>query len=129
MMTPEQMRVALLNWAGWRLVPSGDDAQGHARPEYWLDPDECPGDCANNPLPNYPKDLNAVRLLEFKLFDEYHRCNYYASELESVLERKILQADPKCTPDVIGFEMIHATAADKCEALCRVLFPDRWKTE
>lgn len=119
MMTPQEQRIALAEWDGWShldkplRVDRGFEGWGNA---YWTDYNgHARFDC-----PDYPSDLNAVHELEKKLTMEQAR-KYNEILCKLVIPPKVLFA-----PSPHSF-LYHSSAAQRCEALCRVLFPERWK--
>lgn len=119
MMTPQEQRIALAEWDGWTnvavrlgtvsgFVPDSEmlDSQG-AKNQYFE-------------IPDY--DLNAVHELEVRLIKKGAWYPAIKSQLEFICTRDWKKSNTK-TLLYIEF----ATAAQRREALCRVLFPERWK--
>jgi hypothetical protein len=80
------------------------------------------GNTISRGIPNYYGDLNAIHEAE-KIFHgmDYQFKNKYAGTLASILEAEVLKSDPNCIPDVVGFEWIHATAPQRCEAFLKAI--------
>ncbi len=119
-MTPDEQQSALLDWMGFKFIPSHDVQRPGpdmmitlAVPDSWRDPDGCLADCENNPLPNYPTNLNAMHEVEIKIVE--NGLGYsYSHNLYNVVVPKAKQP-------------FMADADERCEAACRVLFPERWQ--
>lgn len=103
---------------GWRRV----DAYAHTIQwcGRWVDGDQNPIETATE-FPNYPEDLNAMCAAETKLrgnpgcgCDEWLR---YVDVLKCIVLRD-------CKSDVLGW--IKASAAQRAEALCKILWPSKW---
>jgi hypothetical protein len=116
-MNTNEQRIAIAEWMGWTGI--------HHSPYATWKP--CAG--ANwgmlgkpkdgNPdieIPNYPNSLDACADFEGKLLVGEQR--YWIKLLE------ITDRDNGRTMDWRAFA--HASAAQRCEALCRTLFPERW---
>ena len=108
-MTPEQQRVAIAEWCGWKFVPS-HDVGGVAIPEYWENDQRIH---EIDELPDYLSDLNAIHEAE-------ERCN--SSQCIEYIKRlqDVVGGVPGC------FAHHCADAAQRAEALCRTLWPERW---
>lgn len=138
MMTPQEQRIALAEWDGWKRVETTEQVMhwpGGMLPTKvvrWCQKlikfgkEKFPlGVIEEDELPDYPSDLNAVHELEKKLdpfmpenTDETgEQWNHYCDTLQEICEER---SDPRRC-------YINATAAQRCEALCRVLFSERWK--
>lgn len=114
-MTPEEQRIALAEWDGWKYSPSANSSIKHEAVMAWYRPGSSPWHLEQ--LPDYLNDLNAVHLLEKKLPDKHKRS--YAFILAQVL-------DTTPTVDLDDqFLNIHATATQRCEALLKTL--NLWK--
>lgn len=124
-MNPEAQRIAIAEWCGWT------ECTGHLSKSAILNGIKtplmiCPKSGAQEFIPDYLNDLNAMHEAEEKLVAmDYQWRNRFAGQLHDLLEREILKADPTCAPDVLGFEWIHATAAQRAEALLRTI--GKWK--
>lgn len=105
-MTPEAQRIALAEACGWVRGPGGWRNGG----EYITQPSE---------FPDYPNDLNACHEAEKGLDDIRGECRRYVEELERICSRDIAAKGPGCS--VSRFGLLHATAAQRCEALLRTL--------
>lgn len=105
MMTEEEMRIAIAEKCGW----------------YGINKD-CLDDCVcfnsqkvmYEGVPNYPKDLNAMH------------------EAEKVMSKDQFEQYRETLSDMLGDECriglgFHATALQRAEAFCRVVFPERWE--
>ena len=107
-MTPERMMIKLAEWAGWEehnSAPQGSLREGWAT---WKSPN---GKWLFDP-PDYCSDLNAVHELEARLSEAEWRqyyCCVQAAVVGVVIQRP---AD---------IYWMHASALQRCEALCRTL--------
>jgi len=112
-MTPEQQRIAIaeacelknLHWIDHCLVYGG---------EY---PDV-------RSVPDYPKDLNAMHEAEKVLTTEQQFDYVYA--LNDALGLVPLNS-PASFREAVLWLFTHATAAQRAEAMCRTLWPERWE--
>jgi hypothetical protein len=118
MMTPEQQKIAIAEWMGWKkccgnckcwIPPKGIDLN-----IYKFIPYEFCG-CTD-----YPNDLNACHEAEKKLTDN-QKDSYAIKLFYIVFPRKGYELD--CTTH---FHTIHASSSQRSEALCRILFPERF---
>ncbi len=110
-MTPEEQRIALAEWAGWKYSPSANSSIKHEAIMAWYRPGNSPWHLEQ--LPDYLNDLNAVHELEEKLTPL--QWNDYAN--------KLIQYWEAGGTRFAG--AIHATAAHRCEALLKTL--NLWK--
>lgn len=146
-MTPEQMRIALAEWDGctWSKPVYQHDGK------WWVtlckDPTDFdskwageapPFEQCNKDLqcvPPYPASLDAVHELEKKLPD-LAAWIAYVKQIGRICMRTnnakgTYELSCQCfnegalAASIANF--VHATAAQRCEALCRVLFPERLK--
>lgn len=69
--------------------------------------------CSEEDLPNYLHDLNAMHEAEEKLSDDEH------AEFRYQIDK--ITHPPSCR------KQTSATAAQRDEALCRTLWPEKWK--
>jgi hypothetical protein len=114
-MTQKEQRIALAEWDGWM----------HTSQEVWKTggPHHMLGAMGQQSLkwvdyiPDYPNDLNAVHELEKKLTPE-QRQEYV----------KLLHPKYKISALLDDFEVAHSSSTKRCEKLCRVLFPNKFKT-
>ncbi|WP_309386067.1 hypothetical protein [Cerasicoccus frondis] len=120
-MSPEEQRIALAEWAGWKYVENNPSDKFWQQPDgstngvkFWANKDH-PNIISY--LPDYLHDLNAVHALEKRL--KGFAVNIYGKELRKIVERD--------TTDELGSEaeLWHATAAQRCEALLKTL--NLWK--
>lgn len=107
MMTEQEMRVALAEWDGWNTIK---EILGSV--SIYINQN---GNIAAA-LPNYPSDLNAVHELEKKL--DKQQAMDYARLLHPATSEPHLLKD---------WKLLHSTALQRCEALCRSLFSERFK--
>lgn len=137
MMTLEQQRIAIAEWKGWKMQSHPDrieKVKGWTRPEHWvLNPEGLP--CFDFDIPNYPFDLNAMHkaeehllvLHDVKLTDGIRPINdgtgKYMHELDLITKSEHSQGSLLWHGT---FHWLHATAAQRSEALCRTLWPERW---
>lgn len=146
MMTLEQQQIAIAEWMGWKWLykqrPSRYDlikpdsvhiyiAQGWTLVAF-PQPDEF---CDYSTIPNYPFDLNAMHkaeehllvLHDVKLTDGIRPINdgtgKYMHELDLITKSEHSQGSLLWHGT---FHWLHATAAQRSEALCRTLWPERW---
>jgi len=115
-MTPEEQRIALAEWAGWKYSPSANSSIKHEAIMAWYRPGNSPWHLEQ--LPDYLNDLNAVHELEKRLS---------ISDREAY--RSILSQNAIFYPETIGtctdWCLIHASAEERCEALLKTL--NLWK--
>lgn len=117
-MTPEEQRIALAGWAGWRkefIHGNGLDA------DVWIEPTGNRCFLAEiDALPNYLNDLNAVHELEGKL--TFEQAEQFEDELCDIV---VKYNEHQENPAPWRFAAAHATAAQRCEALLKTL--NLWK--
>lgn len=107
-MTPEEQRIAIAEVCGWTKVPMTATLWQHeAFPGQLFEPGE---------LPDYLADLNAMHEAE-KVLTRGQRIRF-VSELCGIVGVKWRPTS--------HFDSIHATAAQRAEAFCRTLFPNRF---
>lgn len=121
-MTPEQQRIALAEWAGWKRPDHPDVMkvkEGWTKPEAWW---MCPQGVLRfkHDIPDYLNDLNAVHELEEKL--TFEQAEQFEDELCHIVV-KCNEQQKKQAP--WRFAVAHATAAQRCEALLKTL--NLWK--
>jgi len=105
-MTQEDKRIKLAEAAGWEVI---ELTLCNVKPDKNGDPEIEP----IAPLPDYFNDLNAVHLLELKVFqDSSIQLDYSLS-----LIRLIKNSSPLGKRFFSDFDLITATAAQRCEAL------------
>jgi len=116
-MTPQAQRVALATLAGWSFC-------NHPKCQRWHDPVlNQPGD-----LPDYLNDLNAVHELENTLLTNDDHREAYAHMLSQIIPQNF-NCGPAGFDTIDGtdimvhteFDLLHSTAAQRCEALLRTL--------
>jgi hypothetical protein len=125
MMTEQEMRAGIAENLGWKLSPPN---QSWPDP-FWVNPTDKSLRTVNE-LPNYPQDLNAMHEAEDAF--GYSERKEWPMELRKIIMRDseqpglhiILDPDTDLVPD---FYFYHATALQRAEAFCRVMFPERWK--
>ena len=113
MMTQDEQRIAIAEWCGWTLEDTGNGKCWH---KDGIQAEEAP--------PVYQQDLNACHEAEKNLSPEQ------TSRYENLLALQVFKED-KDEYWVNGIKHInaycfHATASQRCEALCRTLWPERW---
>ncbi len=114
-MTPDQMRVAIAGDQGWKW--HGDKSwEKLGDMFYWKHENPVR---VYSPLPNYPSDLNACHEFEVKMDDD--QFNRYLAEL--MPGRPI----PRFASMDDYRKAFKATAPQRCEAYCRMKFPERFK--
>ncbi len=134
-MTTLEQRIAIAEWMGWKWWKhTKSDTFLFCEPSVskeTLDDGAMKWECCERPeevsfvsltsVPNYPEDLNACaefecRLRQPKNTGQLERDDFaeYGNELERIMER-----DEE--------HVWHATAAQRCEAFCRMQWPDRWQ--
>lgn len=115
-MTPEQMRIAIAEKCGWKKVYKGPEPDNR-----WIMPDGLHYATADE-IPDYCNDLNACQEME-KFIPDQHRRMLYTQELYSVLGFQ-----EGCEPGSdTDWSIATATASQRCEAFCRVFWPERFK--
>lgn len=115
MMTPHEQRMAISDWMGWKMI----DAYAHTVQwaGRWVEGNNNPIETATE-IPNYPEDLNACNGVEKRL-SETERYVY------SIKLHGLVYHDSKFDA---GFtNVLCATAAQRTEALCKTLFPERFE--
>jgi len=116
-MTQEQKRIKLAEAAGWKLCREDNKTwrtpQQAAKNKKLLGHENGPWSFESNGPPDYFNDLNAVHLLELKVFqDSSIQLDYSLS-----LIRLIKNSSPLGKRFFSDFDLITATAAQRCEAL------------
>jgi hypothetical protein len=99
-MTPEAQQIAIAEACGWKPNPFQMDMRGQVFPQ--------------SP-PDYLNDLNAMHEAEALL--DRHEAKLFEEKLFNILESEVMHTG--------GFALIHATAAQRAEALLRTL--GKWK--
>lgn len=114
-MTKDEMRIAIAEACGWKYTRIEADGESLG----WVSPE---GGClqdAPDCFPNYPEDLNAMREAESTLSHDQWRIF-----LGFLIGKKVI-------PKLASMEDFHrawnVTAAQRAEAMCRTLWPERWK--
>jgi hypothetical protein len=132
-MTPEEINLALAKFMGWRwntwgkkevrvFAPKGEPARWSGQDEdnsitfpiQGKSPEEAAEWVIENAAPDYAKSLDALARVEAKLTEE--QMAIYEAWLYQVCK-----VDPNTIFARETFKIIHATAAQKSEALCRAL--------
>lgn len=106
-MTPEQQRIKLAEWDGWR--PGGAGKSWGEGQTFGIPPNGEDWHWQNTP--DYPSDLNAVRELEKKLTDAQWYAWLYVVEKMSGLRGAVPLAE----------WVAKMTAAQRCEAILKAL--------
>jgi hypothetical protein len=120
-MNADQMRIKIAKFCGYSEVHESGSMNGVVGKRMLLEGQA--HYCWEN-IPNYPSDLNAIAEAESKLDaeknilpedvgEETQQQAYYC-ELERVVSRG-------CAEDDIYWHTVHATAAQRAEALCMVI--------
>lgn len=120
-MTPEKQQLAIAEWVGWSRIEmsSGNISSGKQLLGNWVsklygtppeDKDKQLDDQRFQLVPDYLNDLNAIHEVEKKLGDKAY---LYTIHLIRVLH---WSAKTDAT-----FVLIHATAAQRCNAMCHAL--------
>jgi hypothetical protein len=117
-MTPEEQRIALAEWAGWKYSPSANSSIKHEAIMAWYRPGNSPWHLEQ--LPDYLNDLNAVHLLEKKL--TFEQAEQFEDELCDIVVKYNEQQE---NPAPWRFAVAHATAAQRCGAILKTL--NIWK--
>lgn len=119
MMTTEQQRIAIAEWAGWKVLDTTTDING--KKVLWWSKTPSMGDAEANGIPDYCNDLNAIHEAE-KLLTIPESVDY-EEQLDCVVNREFTEGK-----SVIIFPIWHATASQRSEALCRTLWPERFES-
>ena len=112
-MSPEEQRIAIAKAVGWKAI----DGVRHIDPDskIWLRPGDNGDDYhTHRRLPDYLHSLDACHEMEKGL-----------TGAECLEYEKHLNAATKHMKHITAFPMIHATAAQKCEAFLRA--KNLWK--
>lgn len=112
-MTPEEQRIALAEWAGWKYSPAANSSIKHEAIMAWYRPGNSPWHLEQ--LPDYLNDLNAVHELEMKLTDE--EFDKFRWVLWDLVKRGSVKEWERA--------QLSSTAAQRCEALLKTL--NLWK--
>jgi hypothetical protein len=119
-MTDNEIRVAISEVRGWKNIRQTAFGLFGSLPSSDLSimSDEylCSG-----PVPNYPQDLNAMHEVVMTLDRKTLAYSNYCSHLHQIVA---IQNSKSNEP---GIQAIDATAAQRAEAFCRTLFPERFK--
>lgn len=114
-MTPEAQRVAIAEWCGW--IWHGD-ASWPKSPNnyYWKSSDQ--NAISYQLLPDYASDLNAI-VSATRHLDEFEHIEF-SKQLFHLLDGEY---EFESVPDnwFVVFDNLHATAAQRCEALLKTL--------
>lgn len=126
MMTEDEQFIAIAEYMGWvdirrQVLWEGklEDNRGGSFCGCW------PATNWRCKLFDYLTDLNAIFTVESKFWSDQEKFSEYCSKLEEVVHPNI--EDVRAIP-VIGYTeyVVRATAKQKTEAICRMLFPERW---
>lgn len=125
MMTLDQQRIAIAEWMGFydfttKTVLSGETftiaklKDGIKHPFDWT-----PWADGRYSIPEYPEDLNAMHEAEKKL---------HPTDKDTIYVRNLEKLISHCDIDGAVFlgGLISATSQQRSEALCRVLWPERF---
>lgn len=120
-MTASEQRVALAKWMGWRPIgdPIPSMTMPYDEPIQWWSKD---GEEDTTRLPDFLNDLNAVHQAEKVLQD---KCKYWPDYIDEL--SKLFQIGIPGHQATNWSQMVHASAAQRCEALLRCL--GLWKDE
>lgn len=119
-MTPQEQRIAIAEWRGWTAIREQDYCDPIVNPydgpilQFWQGVNPDTGD--EEELPDYGGDLNAIAEAVGKL--PYEKQSIYMN----ILTFKVLMKEE----GVSDFDRHQASAAQRTEALCRTLWPERW---
>lgn len=121
-MTPEEQRIALAEWAGWKYSPAANSSIKHEAIMAWYRPGNSPWHLEQ--LPDYPNDINAVHELIHRLPSGLREVTFI-SKLA-----KVCGFDPQGENawdrlHAGRFAVVNATATQRCEALLKTL--NLWK--
>ena len=109
-MTQEQKRIKLAEAGGWKKLKGFSDS---GWPLLRTPPEKPNKEGYLEAIPDYLNDLNAVHELELKVFqDSSFQLDYSRS-----LIRIIKNLSPLCKQFFTDFDLVTATAAQRCEAL------------
>lgn len=119
-MKPEAQRIAIAEACGWKELPIGGLWQFRDTDKYA----QCnPENHHCFQLPEYTTDLNAMHEVEKAIAADKWAdflCELRAVVCESADE--VINSDPETV-----WCMVHATAAQRAEAFCRALHPEKFK--
>ena len=118
-MTEQAQRVALAEWAGWKLSDDMEYCPYGAVFKTSINYPDCRRPafvkdgilCDANGLPNYPNDLNAVHELEEKVKRD-EQWDDYIEGLDAIVNLNI-----RMSRKFENWCLAHATAPQRCEAL------------
>jgi len=114
-MTQEQKQIKLAEVAGWKV---------HPKDRFIVIPPNSPHSVQPlSTIPDYFNDLNAVHELEKMLLPDdayYSQRNFYSSELGRMTGNDNSQGWKPLSNDAC-FNILHATAAQRAEALGKIL--------
>lgn len=116
MMTPTEMGVAIAEKCNWQKRFSIDE---NDKTIHWCLYD-VKGNCIASGLPNYLECLNACHEMEKVLIKLGNYNTLYATELVKIQQRDWLQ-------NKANRYIWNATAPQRCEAFCRMFWPERFK--
>jgi len=120
-MNPEAQRIAIAEFCGWNVTEEKDIMGTFSRKRFYH-PSHGGTSSIANPLPNYLNDLNAIREAENILFERGGQSNFTTHLCDTCRPNG---AEPDSIDDLL--EAIHATAAQRAEALLRTI--GKWKDE
>ena len=119
-LTPEQKTRLLAELDGWTFHSSKDNAQGFARPEYWLDSDGEPYYCDAIQLPvKYLTSYDAIIPLVQKLDENLINKFIYALQIDILKRCPIVGSDEAMfmASELDCWHQLKATPSQLCDAV------------
>jgi hypothetical protein len=122
-MTQEQQRIAIAEWMGW-IYHGESSRKKEADTFYWKHNEK---EVMYQKLPNYPEDLNAMHEAEEKL-DRSQFMRYYSKLLGVIIgvDKSSPEESYLNSPLTSSQMAVIAPPAQRSEAICRTLWPERW---
>lgn len=115
-MTPEEQRVAIAGACGWTNIQAAGTGQLVG----------CFGPLRGfMSIPDYPNDLNAMRDAALHLRKTGNQFQWL--EYHTILFLMVTGLLKWSGDSVLMWDVIEATSAQRAEAMCRTLWPERWK--
>ena len=120
-MTQQEQRIAIAEWMGWTNISQYENSIWGTPPQGL--PERKGGMAVLDfETDDYPNDLNAMHEAEKKLGDWT-----MPMEAGTLVDKYLLKLVDVCSDAQPEIYYVHATSAQRSEALCRTLFPERFK--